>query len=118
MSRSYKLRHLPKLGANKYVEGVSYRFYHETVYASAFPGRFLWYPRKVLVNAPVAAPGSHPWASWWCAKRIKGGRKFFATLAHRKARRALKMVLKKSPEELEGLVFVTSDNFFDTWQFT
>lgn len=117
MSRSYKLRHLPKLGADKYVEGVGYRFVHKQLYESDLPG-WCWYPRKVLGNVPVAAPGSHPWASWWCARQCAGGRKYFATLAHRKARRKVKTMLNNRNLDFEAEVLPTSDDFFDTWQFT
>lgn len=121
MSRSYKLRHLPKLGANKFVEGVGPRFWHERPFVYGYPDLFAWWPRgNGYANAPVASPGSHPWACWRCCDRgtADHGRKYWAKAAHRKARRRAKMKLKDLNFDYEAEELLTSDDFFDTWQFS
>lgn len=120
MSRSYKLRHLPKLGANKFVEGVGPRFWHNRVFVYGYPQFYTrWPDGDGYANAPVASPGSHPWAWWRCCDRATAvsGRKYWAKVAHRKARRRVKSVLKDPNFDYEAEVLLTSDDFFDTWQF-
>lgn len=113
MSRSYRLRHLPKFGANRFAEGVGRRTWFAR-HKLCWIARVTWENRSIP-NVAVASMGIHPWCSWYADRQL---RKYWSTLSHRKARRQTHQDLKRLDFDPDAEVLVTSDDFFDPWQFT
>lgn len=148
MSRTYRIRHVPLLPgtAKKYAFGVGNKrnsktrgyLLKELINILGYePERSTWYKFWMSsdgtcyflsrvehrlydklarsVTYPIGHPASHPWF------RGLGGitcKKYYRVCANRLARHKVKEKLNHNDPDFDGLMLVTSRNFFDTWDFT
>jgi hypothetical protein len=123
MSRTYRIRHLPKLKANKFVDAGMYRRTRPWDEAlSAIAKSYSSIDRWGVIDSlqhdfpfPVAPKTAHPWVGWGRIKRIKT---WYKRNGNRLVRRHNRLLLTKGQEVLESAHFFTKKDGWDVWNIT
>lgn len=94
MSRTYRVRHLPKIGGKKYVDSNlsnRHQYYRKLAEKSLSPDLDRWamvryelVGKWMVLNVPVECTTQHPWVSW---SRIGSVKTWYKKNGNRKVRR-------------------------------
>lgn len=105
MSRTYRIRHLPRLEIAKNFAWATTKFI-----------RANWERRFNLPPmVPIISPHFHPWVRYAANTRANV---YYRARAHRQMRRLSKHLLNKSGRDFDGILMPKWREYFDVWNFT